>query len=225
MLFLALSGVRGKCYLLRMRPTSFYLVIATLWMVSGVCAQTLSVRDATTGDLQLVAHVGDTLSLEIVADLGVLPASGIALFLTVPAQGLSWLPGDTRPFRPGALFAGGVEFANGHLASDQSWGIPDETSLLGYAIVTGPGTRAERSRSGTGVVATLKAVCTAPIEAGQISIFDNTAHQTRIVLADGRTELRTLSPSALQLTTTPASAAAARSNTGSWGFIKHQGQH
>jgi len=127
------------------------------------------------------------------------------------------------------VFTGAIEFANGPVAVEQSWGVPEGAILLNYAAVLGPGTVAERSRGGNGTIATLRAVCTAPIEAGRIAVFDNSVHQTRVVLSDGRTELRALPPVDLQLTSTesaPTSGtdAAARSGNESWGHIKQRGR-
>lgn len=224
---------RHGFYLQRMRWT-----LLSLLLTSALSAQTLSVRNATTSDGvagadELAVIVGDTLTIEIVAELGALPASGIALYLSVPAQGLAWLSGNSRPFRRGPLFQGGVEFANGSLSSDQSWGVADDEILLSYAVVMGPGTAAERSRSGAGVIATLRAVCTGPMAAGQIGVFDNAVHQTRVVLADGRTELPAATENHLELTATIggdlssvtetlSAGTAIDSQVGSWGTLKKQ---
>jgi len=64
---------------------TFFSLALALLCTSGIRAQTLSVRDATTGAHSLAAAVGDTLSIEIAAELGALPASGFAVFVSVPA--------------------------------------------------------------------------------------------------------------------------------------------
>lgn len=218
-----------------MRPLALIFLLATHLLAINllvgallprpVSAQALAVSDALTGDTELVAAVGDTLTIQIRAELGALPAAGIALYLSVPAHGLSWLSlaegsAAERPFQAGGLFAGAIEFTNKALPIDQSWGQADNAVLLSYAVVIGPGAAVDRARSGAGVVATLRAVCTAPIEAGHIAIFDNAIHQTRVVLADGRTELGAVAAGSLQLSTTPDTDIAARTTAGSWGQLK-----
>ncbi|MBT6145416.1 MAG: hypothetical protein HOH74_08310, partial [Gemmatimonadetes bacterium] len=104
--------------------------------------------------------------------------------------------------------------------ADETWGLGDGAALLKFVVVMGPGTPADRARSGTGVVAILRAICTAPIQAGQIAIFNNAIHQTRVVLADGLTELGTAAPNVLHLSAAADAPVAARNAHSSWGQFK-----
>jgi len=162
-----------------------------------------------------VAHVGDTLTVDVAVDLGSLHVSGVALYLTVPARGLALLPAaDTRPLEP-HLFADGVEFANHAVAPRDAFGVSEAASLLAYAVVLGPG--ADRFRSGPGILARVRLVCTEPAEAAAIGVFSNPIHTSMAVLDDGRTEVPLIAGDGLVVTVSEPSAKRAAST---WGAVK-----
>lgn len=166
-----------------------YLILFLLTTTAAPgLAQSASVRLQPTR-MSGAIQVGDTLSFEVIADLGDLRASGVALQIRMPARGLvvpGTHSGDPRPFRAGALFAGAVEFANAYIPEVEALGLPDGEALLTYAVVLGPGSTEERSRSGIGTIAAFDLVCTAPLEAARLSLFSNQVHESQVVLADGR---------------------------------------
>jgi hypothetical protein len=159
--------------------------ILVLFCAVASSAQNLQLRQLDTGAADISAHVGDTLTIELVTHLGALRASGVALNISLPAQGLTVIDrAPARPFVP-ALFADGLEFANRQVAASRVYGLPADAALLTYAVVMGPGD--VRYRSGSAALASFDVVCTAPVT-GIIRLVDSAAHQSMIVLDDGRSE-------------------------------------
>lgn len=193
------------------------LILSVLIAQSAAVAQGVEVRLADTGATAAFAEVGDTLSVEVAVDLGDLHVSGVALFLSLPSRGLSLVqPAGPRPFAP-QLFAEGMEFANERVPAERAYGVPRGAFLLTYAVVLGPGEG--RYRSGRGPVATLKVVCTEPMDAGAIGLFSNPIHTSMLVLDDGRTELGLVETAGMAITV--AEPAAKRAG-GTWGAAKRQ---
>lgn len=199
--------MRVTCLLLPLLATT--VLSATL-----VQAQSLQVRQLDTRAASISAYVGDTLSIEIAAQLGDLHAAGVAVNISLPANGLAVVnDAVARPFTP-ALFADGMEFANQQLAADHTFGLTTNAALLTYSAVLGPGK--VRYRSGSGALATLQVVCTAPLS-GTIELIDSAAHQSMVVLDDGRTELAFRQVTPLQLEVRDP---AAKRSGGTWADIK-----
>lgn len=201
-----------------MRSTSLRVsLLLPLLLCTVVQAQNLQVRQADTGAASIRAHVGDTLSIELTAQLGNLRAAGVAINISLPDAGLAVVDAAARPFAP-ALFVDGMEFANKQLAADRTFGLSADAALLTYSVVLGPGD--VRYRSGTGVVATFDVVCTAPVS-GTIQLVDSAAHQSMLVLDDGRTERAFRQVASLQV---DVGKPAGKRSAGTWADIKARTQ-
>ena len=195
-----------------MRLTTILVVVLAV----AANAQTIQLRQLDTGATDISAHVGDTLTIEVVTHLGDLHASGVALNVSLPAQGLAVIDrAPARPFMP-ALFIDGLEFANRQVAAHRIFGLPADAALLTYAVVLGPGDG--RYRSGTAALVTFDVVCTAPVD-GAIRIVDSAAHQSMVVLDDGRSERAFQQVTEINLA---VSKPAGKRSTGSWASIKAQ---
>ncbi len=162
----------------------------------------IRLREAGTNRDQVQLQIGQSVTIEILADLGNIEASGIAVFVTVPRD--NFIVTDQRPvditagadtsrqanaghqpFVPGPLFEGAGEQRNLLVSSDDALGVTDDLMLLDYRVVLGPGVGAQRSRSGQGVVATFQLRAIRPAENSQIRIHSNPISETRVILADG----------------------------------------
>ena len=88
-------------------------------------AQTLRLSQLSNETTQASASVGDTLSLQIRAQLGSLSATGLTLFVRFSSTAFTAVDadGDTanglQPFEPGSLFAGAIEFDNATVSDDE----------------------------------------------------------------------------------------------------------
>jgi hypothetical protein len=109
-----------------------------------------------------------------------------------------------------------MEFANQQVPSDRIYGLPPSSSLLNYAVVLGPGD--SRYRSGAGVVATFDVVFVAPVT-GSIRLVDTAAHQSIVVLDDGRSEVVVREVTHVELV---VSKPAGKRSSGSWAGVKTQ---
>jgi hypothetical protein len=187
------------------------IVLGLLLTVAAGDAQRAQLRAAgLTGEV--LVSVGDTLQVDIIADVGQLRASGLALNLLLPA-GLHLADPAARPFVPD-WFVDGVEFANELVDPLQVFGQPGDATLLTYAVVLGPAS--DRYRSGAGRVASLRLAVDAPVD-GSIELIDTPAHQSMVVLDDGRTELDIQAGPALRVASrTPAG----KRGDASWGRLK-----
>lgn len=104
-----------------MRP--ILIVLGLLLTVAAGDAQRAQLRAAgLTGEV--LVSVGDTLQVDIIADVGQLRASGLALNLLLPA-GLRVADPAARPFVPD-WFVDGVEFANELVDPLQVFGQPGD---------------------------------------------------------------------------------------------------
>jgi hypothetical protein len=174
--------------------------IVTICAVAG-----LATPAANAQSLRLVAeghevgeplevHVGDTISLQIIADFERLSTAGLAAYVTVPdgifaVQDLG-LPGQvgTQPFRTGPLFSGSVVATNVLLTEGGGTAAAVPGQQLDLAALFGLGSRGKAT--GVGVVATFEMLAVQPAQEAVIRIDDNPVRETRMVLADGRTERR-----------------------------------
>lgn len=196
---------------------SSYCVIlwaaASLSITASSDAQTISLRQQISDATSVRAGVGDTVGIDVHLSVGSLRASGVAVHVALPV-GVA-IVGDTRPFAP-ALFADGVEFANELVAVERSFGLAPGSRLLTYAVVLGPS--ADRHRSGSGALVSFRIVITGNVD-GPIQLVDNPAHQSFLVLDDGRSELSLRAASPLHLAV--GDVAAKRFDT-TWGAIKQR---
>jgi hypothetical protein len=169
------------------------------------------------------AQVGDTLAVDVVADLGGLSASGAALFIGIPDDifkvinsGASQTQ-ELRPFRQGPFFHGAVEFSNDLTPREEVPDFVGDLQLLSYAALFGPGQ--DRGRSGAGVVATFHLLCVRPVAAAPVHIAHNPVHETRLVLADGHGERFFRSVQGLEIAVEPAPSRKEGSDQ-TWGRLK-----
>ena len=198
-----------------------FLFVSLIWIVPESAAQTLSLREAATSVDSIVAQVGDTITIEIFADLGKESASGIAFFLTIPEGSFQVVDQgfhgqvSIQPFLPGPLFGGAMQSANNLLPETDDAATLFPGLQLEYAVVVG--TEANRGRTGAGVVATFSLWCINPVAKGKIVIDDNPVRETRLVLTDGITEQRFRAIRGMEITVqNPATVL----NGKSWGKIK-----
>ena len=157
---------------------------------SSIDAQTLQLGQRGNEAPQISATVGDTLSLQIRANLGSLSASGLTLFVRFSATAFAVVDADgqaangVQPFGSGSLFADAVEFDNSTVSDSELLAATD-WQLIGYAAVLA--SQARDRGTGSGEVATFRLLCLKPIES-EISIYRSPIHETRVVLSDGRSE-------------------------------------
>ena len=90
-----------------------------------------------------------------------------------------------RPFLAGELMRGAVEMRNAVLLNEP--GQPRDDCLLGFAALVGPSS--SRVLSGAGIIAGISLRCRRPMTSARISLHSNPVHESRIVLADGRSEI------------------------------------
>jgi hypothetical protein len=194
--------------------TALALTWALCLATTPASSQTVQLRQLDTGATDIHAFVGDTLTVEVSMDFGELRASGIAINISLPSVGLAIVDRPaSRPFTPG-MFVAGQEFANEQVSHEQIFGLPAGSALLSYAVVLGPGD--VRFRSGSGAVATFDVLCTAPVE-GSIHVVHTAAHQSMVVLDDGRSELALKQVTQINLA---VSTPAAKRSSGTWAAIK-----
>lgn len=200
-----------------------FLFVSLIWIAPESAAQTLSLHEAATNVDIIAAQVGDTITIEIIADLGKKSASGIAFFITIPEgpfqvvdQGF---PGQVgiQPFLPGPLFEGATQRANNLLSETDNVATLLPGLQLEYAVVTG--TEVNRSRTGAGVVATFSLWCINPVVISKIVIDDNPVRETRLVLPDGISEQRFRTIQGIEITVQNTATVL---NDKTWGKIKRQ---
>jgi len=154
-------------------------------------SQALRLVQHGTGSAVIEALVGDTLHLDLVADLGSMSVAGLSLYVRVPRDGFEIVDLATaaqtsvRPFLPGDLMLGAVEIRNAVLQDEP--GQPVDDCLLSFAALVGPSS--DRTLSGVGTIAGIRLQCRSPVSSARISLHSNPIHESRIVLADGRSEI------------------------------------
>jgi hypothetical protein len=170
-------------------------------------AQTLRLRQVGTQQTRIVAQVGQTVEIEVLANLQGVSSAGSSFFLSIPDReyfevrdfGFAGNSG-VQPFRQGPLFAGGVEVSNSVLPESDPVAAQLNGQQLDYGTVVGLG--ADRERTGTGVIATFSLLCLKPIENGALDIDDNPIRETRLVLSDGISEARYRTTQGMEITVT-----------------------
>ena len=192
-------------------------MICLLLVVCPCVAQTVRLSEPKTGATTLAAEVGDTLTIEVSAHIGTLQASGVAVNIRLPAEGLSVVDAGHRPFRALAMFDEALEFANEYVREEDVLGLAHGSALLTYAVVLGPGTTQQRSRSGSGPIAAFDVVCTAPLDEATVAVVSNPVYESQIVLADGRSQRRLEAGAAVAISVPEP---AARPVAGSWAWVK-----
>jgi hypothetical protein len=167
--------------------------------------------DHVTGELEIEAAPGDTVLIDVRADLGRYSAAGLSLFVQVP-EGFGVLEEEGGvPFLAGALFEDGVVVRNGVVEQSMLAG----GRLLEYAVLLGPGGR--RSRTGAGRVACFRLLCPRQTS-GEIELHHSPVHESRLVLEDGRTERSFFSAAPLQITVDVAPQTSVEPTT--WAVVK-----
>lgn len=169
----------------------FLLVVLCLGIPTlSLHAQSLRLQQAGSGESNLSLPLGDTLTVEIVAELGSLEVSGTSIFVSIPDgpfQVIDTAPsrGGVQPFSPGPLFASASEFANLLVPPQETPPLFAGLRLLNYAVAQGAG---QEPRTGTGVVAIFRLIGVERVERVSVSIDDHPVRQTRLVLPDGVSE-------------------------------------
>ena len=179
-----------------MRPKPGIRALCTLcWLLAAALsvqtdAQSLHLSRQSDAAPTVSATVGDTLTVLVRADLGNISASGLSLYVRFSTAAFAVVDGDgdtlngVQPFTPGSLFSGAAEFDNAIVPAAE---LPAATDwqLIHYAAVLGPGSQLS---AGSGAVVTVALRCLAPVRGSEISIYRSPIHETRLVLADGRSE-------------------------------------
>ena len=162
-------------------PAALILVFA---LATVAQAQTLRLREVGTGQTRIVAQVGQTIEIEVLADLQGVSSAGSSFFISIPDReffevrdfGIPGVAG-VQPFRQGPLFAGGVEVSNSVLPESDPVAAQLNGQQLDYGAVIGLG--GDRERTGTGVIATFSLLCLKPIENGALDIDDNPIRESK----------------------------------------------
>ena len=194
-------------------------VALVLFLTAGqaVAQNSMRLQETGTGRNRIEVEVGQTVSLEVFADLGNVGASGITVWVTVPAEFflvVDQLPVDisqvddiadttllggtgTQPMKAGPLFAGAGEQRNVHHAAGELTGVPDDVKVLQYELLLGIGS--ERSRTGKGVVGTFQLTPIKPVQNARIAILDNPNQETRITTPEGGERRFNSAPQGLEI--------------------------
>ena len=172
-----------------MRCVIYFFSLFMGW-VNTLNAQTLQLRERGTNTQNVSVQVGETITIEVFAELSGVEAAGMSVFVTVPTdafQVVDQRPTTTddagqpgiQPFVAGSLFAGAGEQANELIPESESIASSFEGQQLEYGIVVGGG--GNRVRTGSGVVATFQLVCVKPIDFGQIQVNDNAVLELSLI--------------------------------------------
>ena len=206
-----------------MRPTRYIKAVVAVagLAVSGANAQSLRLgAEGFAADTAVQIHVGDVVRLQIIADFESLHAAGLAAYVTVPdgafaVQDLG-LPGQvgTHPFRPGPLFSGSLLPTNALLTESGGIAASIPGQQLDLAALFRPGGNGETA--GAGVVATFEIRALGPVAGATIHIDDNPVRETKMVLADGRTERRFSSTAGLTITVLDSLASPIEPQSWAW---------
>ncbi len=185
--------------------------VALVSLCTPLWAQTLELREAGTNRREVSVQVGQTITVEVYAEISGIEAAGMSVFITVPDNAFQVVdqrpttgttagqPG-VQPFIAGPLFQGAGEQANDLIPETESIASNFAGQQLEYGVVIGGGS--DRVRTGSGVVATFQLVCVQPIDFGQIQVNDNAVLETRLVLSDGISEQRFITVQGMQISVT-----------------------
>ena len=206
-----------------MRPTrciTAAVAVAGL-AIADADAQTLRLgAEGFTATTAVEVHVGDVVRLQIIADFESLHAAGLAAYVTIPEGAFAvqdlGLPGQvgTQPFRPGPLFSGSLLPTNALLTESGGLAASIPGQQLDLAALFRPGGNGETP--GSGVVATFEIRALGPVAGATIHIDDNPVRETRMVLADGRTERRFSSTAGLMITVLDPMASPIEQQSWAW---------
>ena len=189
----------------RLLVTSITVLVA-LWALDEAEAQTIRLRQQGATGTRVNMQVGQTINIEVFADLQGVASSGISFFISVPEGAFvvndQGLPGQagTQPFRfaTGGLFDGAVVSSNLLLPESDALAATIPGQQLQFSAVIGVGS--DRNRTGSGVVATFQMIAVQPIENGRVSIDDNPVQETKLVLSDGISERRFVTTQGMEIT-------------------------
>ena len=181
--------------------------IAIVVLSAAAHAQTLRLRQVGSSSDRIVARVGETINIEVFADLQSVEAAGVSFFISIPDReyfqvsdfGLPGQSPGTQPFVQGPLLGGAQEPVNLLLPEDDVVAATIPGQQLDYQSVIGAGSN--RSRTGSGVIATFSLLCLRPIENGPVRVDDNPIRETRLFLSDGVSTQRFLTVQGLEITT------------------------
>jgi hypothetical protein len=188
----------------RLIPSLYLIALIGLWW-SAAGAQTVRLQQAGGSSDRATVQVGQTITIEVFADLGRVEASGVAFFITVPSDAFQVIDQGAesrvgvQPFLQGALFLGAGEVSNLLLPESDPSAANFAGQQLDYASVLGAA--GQRTRSGAGVIASFRLLCVRPIVNGRIDVDDNPVRETRLVLPDGQ-ERRFLTVRGMEITVT-----------------------
>ena len=202
-----------------MKPAgTLCLLVSCLFVLAGtaeVSAQnSLRLRQAGTNRDNVQLEIGQRITIEVLADLGNVQASGISVFVTIPRDHFlvidqrpvnSSAGADTlreanvgvQPFVAGPLFAGAAEFFNRLHSSDDVVGVSDDLALIEYEVVLSVG--GDRSRSGSGVLGSFQLRAISAVQSARIQILASPIHETRVILPDGGERLFKSSPQGMEI--------------------------
>ena len=213
---------------LRSSRTPLLAILALLAWGPGIAdGQSLQLRQVGSNNTSIAVQVGQTVNINVIADLQNVESSGIAFYITVPEDAFKvvnkGIPGQldslrikyvdgvrvrepvTHPFEPGPLFQGAGTVTNKLLVEDpldtehyDSVAADRPGQQLDYSAVIGSG--ANRVRTGSGVVATFSLLCIGPIEFGHVRLDDNPIRETRLYLSDGISDKRFTTVQGLDIT-------------------------
>ena len=181
------------------------LVFVLLCLTAGKAFAQNSIRLQEAGSARdrVEVEVGQTVTIDILADLGNVDASGISVWVILPAEFflvVDQLPVDvtqvedladttllfgtgTQPMRVGPLFEGAGESRNVLVAPGELSGVPDDVRVLEYQLLFGLG--GNRGTTEKGVVGTFQLIPIKPVQNARISILDNPNQETRITTPEG----------------------------------------
>ncbi len=173
----------------------------------------IRLREQGTNSDEVELEIGERITIEILADLGNVGASGISVFITVPRDNFHIVDqrevdeaaGDTtrqanagtQPFIAGPLFEEAGESRNLLNSPDDVVNISDDLRLLEYAVVFGA--TGDRSRTGSGVVASFQLQAIRPTQHSEIRILTSPIYETRITLPEGGERQFKSSPQGMQI--------------------------
>jgi hypothetical protein len=163
-----------------------FLVGVVLLNFSAAHSQVARLAQHGSGTLDIEAGPGDTLLIDLSAELGRYQAAGVTIYLQV-SDGFRVLNDESAggPFVPGDLFEGGLIVRNQEV-SHGLVDLPAGNRLLEFTTLLGP-SATPRGRGGSGSIACFRVLCER-IATGDIRIFRSPLHESRVVLEDGRTE-------------------------------------
>ena len=196
-------------------------IINVLYFAVPACGQRIGLLESGSGEVAISAELGDTLSIDVWADLARFTASGLSLYLHLPSDAFEVIDAlgtredGIQPFVGGDLFDDAVEIRNAVVSADEAMEISAAGQLLQYAALLGPGSN--RSRTGSGLVASFKLRCAGLVAQSKLGIHNNPLHETLLVLADGRSERPFYADSHIEISIDPTTVVALGA---SWGIVK-----